>query len=442
MTRLRVLALLTTIAFAASDECVDNELWHHKQRGEDYDCEWVSAYTKMRCHVNGILVGDDATTVVAKDACMKSCSPSCALDPEMENVVFVHDSVLDDFLGETLLMDAHRAGEINFLGSMVVNADSVLPSSMDLVYKFRELHGTKDPFVGLSSSRMFNAFPWDYRRDSYSMDNLDVMQAVETEIPAVYPEANAWLEGILEDAPEASITLMYVAGATPIHEIFMKKPELAGKIKKMIWMAGAIDVHGNLESRHFEGFAKCTEDMGWCEPSEFSFAEWNIFVDPYATDYIFRETTFPIYMVPLDVCDKLPIPGTFMETLYAADSEECNEGIYQALVASYDRFAAPQPFYKLWDSGAVMYYLDPTGFGEPELTEVCVGTSWDYLGGLFRKENVDKDEPACDLLVQEGTCACRELYLVLTLATNDAGDEDPQQVFDFGAKGACAAGTG
>ena len=33
-----------------------------------------------------------------------------------------------------------------------------------------------------------------------------------------------------------------------------------------------------------------------------------------ATDYIFRETTFPIYMVPLDVCDKLPIPGTFMET--------------------------------------------------------------------------------------------------------------------------------
>ena len=27
----------------------------------------------------------------------------CGLDPETENVVFVHDSVLDDFLGETLL---------------------------------------------------------------------------------------------------------------------------------------------------------------------------------------------------------------------------------------------------------------------------------------------------------------------------------------------------
>jgi inosine-uridine nucleoside N-ribohydrolase len=76
----------------------------------------------------------------------------------------------------------------------------------------------------------------------------------------------------------------------------------------------------------------------------------------YATAYLFTETSFPIAIVPLDVCDKLPIPGQFMDTLRAANSSECNQGIYEALLVSYDTFAAEQPFYRLWDSGAVMYY--------------------------------------------------------------------------------------
>ena len=47
--------------------------------------------------------------------------------------LFSPREALDDFLGETLLMDAHRSGKINYLGSVVVNADCALPSSMDLV---------------------------------------------------------------------------------------------------------------------------------------------------------------------------------------------------------------------------------------------------------------------------------------------------------------------
>ena len=132
-------------------------------------------------------------------------------------------------------------------------------------------------------------------------------------------------------------------------------------------MAGAIDVAGNLEpacdsfrcAPYF--FPHCTEDMGWCEVCDpevsghcTGFPEWNVFVDPYATAYLFTETSFPIAIVPLDVCDKLPIPGDFMDTLRAANSSECNQGIYEALLVSYDTFAAEQPFYRLWDSGAVL----------------------------------------------------------------------------------------
>ena len=130
-----------------------------------------------------------------------------------------------------------------------------------------------------------------------------------------------------------------------------------------------------------------------------------------------------------------------MDTLRAAESPECKQGIYEALLVSYDTFAAEQPFYRLWDSGAVMYYLDPEDYGEPEVTEICIGTSWAYLGGLFRKSKVDEDAPpAADLSYPAGSApACREVSLVLNLATNADGVEDPQPIFDYAATGACAA---
>ena len=68
-------------------------------------------------------------TIVASEACKEACG-TCGgggggdgdFSDDVDNVIFAHDSVLDDFLGETLLMDAHRSGKINYLGSIVVNA--------------------------------------------------------------------------------------------------------------------------------------------------------------------------------------------------------------------------------------------------------------------------------------------------------------------------------
>ena len=64
------------------------------------------------------------------------------------------------------------------------------------------------------------------------------------------------------------------------------------------------------------------------------------------------------------------------------------------------------------------------------MTEICIGTSWNYLGGLFRKSKVDEDAPpAADLSYPAGSApACREVSLVLNLATNADGEEDPQPI--------------
>ena len=40
-------------------------------------------------------------------------------------VIFAHDAVLDDFLGEALVMEAHNKGEINLLGAAAGNPHSM-----------------------------------------------------------------------------------------------------------------------------------------------------------------------------------------------------------------------------------------------------------------------------------------------------------------------------
>ena len=96
----------------------------------------------------------------------------------------------------------------------------------------------------------------------------------------------------------------------------------------------------------------------------------------YATAYLFTETSFPIAIVPLDVCDKLPIPGQFMDTLRAANSSECNQGIYEALLVSYDTFAAEQPFKPEWKSN----FRRPT----PSTRRASVAASARWRGGSRR----------------------------------------------------------
>lgn len=55
----------------AADDCGNDPLWHHKNRGKDYGCKWVAEHQE-RCDVKGY-VGEAEVIVVAKDACKKAC---------------------------------------------------------------------------------------------------------------------------------------------------------------------------------------------------------------------------------------------------------------------------------------------------------------------------------------------------------------------------------
>ncbi len=95
---------------------------------------------------------------------------------------------------------------------------------------------------------------------------------------------------------KTSIDILAIGPLTNIAEFIQKYPKLKNRIHMIYLMGGAIHVPGNIQ------------DVD--KYSDNTSAEWNIYIDPYAADKVFR-SGIPITLVPLDVTNTLPIDMTF-----------------------------------------------------------------------------------------------------------------------------------
>jgi len=316
-----------------------------------------------------------------------------------KKVIFIQDACLDDFLAIAALARSHKNGDIEWLGDIVVNGDSVLPQSMDLTQTFHQQLDVTDVPVFLSRIRLFNAFPYLYRNDTWAMTTLPSIEkatkaAVEgakanggqwfTQVECdgcaeEYPDPYPWLVKTLQEAEDDSITILNVATQTILKEVFEEYPDLVCKVKEMVWMAGAINVRGNTENT-WESWA-----IGHGYSGMNHYAEWNVYGDAYAAKWLLETVPFPIYDIPLDVCDKIPVCNEisceFIKLMNT--STGCPNGlIFEALNEAYAKFAAPAPFYRLWDSAATAYVLKSEYFLDEGTTPLACITDWGYEGWL------------------------------------------------------------
>eukprot|EP00192_Tetraselmis_astigmatica_P012997 CAMPEP_0117660748 /NCGR_PEP_ID=MMETSP0804-20121206/7133_1 /TAXON_ID=1074897 /ORGANISM="Tetraselmis astigmatica, Strain CCMP880" /LENGTH=387 /DNA_ID=CAMNT_0005467497 /DNA_START=569 /DNA_END=1732 /DNA_ORIENTATION=+ len=285
------------------------------------------------------------------------------------------DAVIDDMMAIAILSNAHKTGDIELLGNIIINADSVLPWSTDLSWKIHKVWNTTDVPLLLSDGRNFNAFPWEYRRDTKSMYELESIQNIDGTPPYFLDNGEEWLKSALQGVEDGSILLVHVAALTNLKMVFQDAPELLAKVKEMLWMAGAIHVGGNLEKRQFDGFNE--------------YAEWNVFGDPEAAAWVFDNAPFPIRLFPLDLADQVPVQGFFMDTMQAVgEANDCHEDAFNAMYEAYEVFAAPQPFYRLWDTSAVVYAVHPEFYAEPHPMDLAVVTDYHtYPGWLAQPAN-------------------------------------------------------
>jgi inosine-uridine nucleoside N-ribohydrolase len=113
------------------------------------------------------------------------------------------------------------------------------------------------------------------------------------------------------------ITIVTLGPLTNIAEALQADPSLVARIERIVAMAGAVDVPGNV-SLGAEGAPPLP-------------AEWNVYADPTAADLVFR-SGIPITLVPLDATNAVPVDAAFFAAL-EADHEAAPADIAYELLA-------------------------------------------------------------------------------------------------------------
>eukprot|EP01065_Artemidia_motanka_P051115 TRINITY_DN890_c0_g1_i2.p1 TRINITY_DN890_c0_g1~~TRINITY_DN890_c0_g1_i2.p1 ORF type:complete len:341 (+),score=88.44 TRINITY_DN890_c0_g1_i2:91-1113(+) len=282
------------------------------------------------------------------------------------SIVFIQDAAIDDFVCTLLLTRASETSAA-FRGEIIVNADSVLPDSMQAVSKMHAALGVQGQVpLSLSGARMYNGFPWAYRAETQLFNNLSSLAPFHSAVSWPYVDGDRWLLEFLENSTNGSVDVALTTAATPVVNVLQKHPHLAAKIKRVLWMAGAVHVPGNLD------------------PSEFNWrnskAEWNVFADPFAAKDLLLQSQahgFPVLLFPLDISDTTPIRGAYMQALREALNQTTpgtpEHQLRQVVLDAYN-LVQGDAFYRLWDATTVGYLQWPELYAAPKPLPLTVET--------------------------------------------------------------------
>ncbi len=259
-------------------------------------------------------------------------------------VILLHDGAIDEFVAAATLM---TAPEVDLLGTVVVNADCIGLPALEVQWKIQDLLGCADLPLGLSAARAVNPFPWSYRGDCVAMQGISSLRNRPNPVWITVPDGDELLLQLVEANP--GVTVLALGPVAPLTDLLTRRPDLESHIDRVVWMAGALAVAGNLDPT--------TLVPGVANP----FAEWNVFWDPYSADALLAQLDVATTLVPLDVSDQVPLTGAFESKLL--DAARLQRPLARL---AYDAYSlvdlATEPFYRLWDTTTVAWLLDPSLF--------------------------------------------------------------------------------
>lgn len=250
-------------------------------------------------------------------------------------VLMDHDGGVDDYLATMLLMTMDR---IELLGVVVTPADCYAEPAVSATRKILDLMESSHIPVALSTVRGINPFPRLYRRDSFIVDHLPILNQNETiTTPLLAQSGQDFMIQVLRDAPEP-VTLMVTGPLTTVAVALDKAPEIEAKIQKIVWMGGALNVGGNVEKS--------------LEAGQDGSAEWNVYWDPISAARVW-ETQIEIIMCPLDLTNNVPVTS---EVVYKMGRQRHYP--ISDLAGQCYALVIPQDYY-FWDVLATAYLAHP-----------------------------------------------------------------------------------
>ena len=204
-----------------------------------------------------------------------------------------------------------------------------------------------------------HAFPTEWRD---AADDAWGLALPDVEAPASTPTAVDLLARTL--AP-GDTTLLTLGPLTNVAEAFRAHPDLAGQVRSVVVMGGAVDVGGNA---HLQSGDSAT-------------AEWNLYVDPTAADEVLGSGA-PIVLVGLDASGRAPVDRAFLDLL-AANTHTTAAGLVATLLAGNPQVASGEAYF--WDPLAAAAVVD-AGLLTTEVARIDVVTEEGTDSGRTRRD--------------------------------------------------------
>lgn len=265
-------------------------------------------------------------------------------------VLMDHDGGVDDYLATMLLMTMDR---IECLGIIVTPADCYVQPAVSATRKILDLIDCSDVPVAESTVRGINPFPRLYRRDSFIVDHLPILNESETiRTPLVAETGQEFMVRVVAQASEP-VTLMVTGPLTTVAAALDTAPEIEAKIKQIVWMGGALNVSGNVEKS--------------LEAGQDGSAEWNAYWDPLAAERVWQ-TQIGILMCPLDLTNQVPVTSEVVQQLGKQRRYPLSD-----LAGQCYALVIPQDYY-FWDVLATAYLAHPEFYQLREWETMIVTT--------------------------------------------------------------------
>jgi pyrimidine-specific ribonucleoside hydrolase len=214
------------------------------------------------------------------------------LSGPVRDVVVDTDLAADDLVALAFLLESPQVDvrAITVSGTGEVRC----PAGLEVARGVLALTGHDDIPVACGTSTPLpggHQFPAEWRYSAAAAWGLDLPEDAA-------PDQETTGVDLLAQSLTRRTTLLALGSLTNVAAAFEADPSLAGRVRDVVLMGGAVDVGGNV---YLDGVEAPT-------------AEWNVYVDPQAAQEVFSSGA-PATMVGLDATNEAPISGDFVGRL-------------------------------------------------------------------------------------------------------------------------------
>ncbi|GAB3880764.1 nucleoside hydrolase [Spirosoma agri] len=305
-------------------------------------------------------------------------------------VLMDHDGAIDDLLSQLLVL---TMPDVDLIGVTVTPADCYIEPALESTYKLLQLMGKEQIPLGRGDYYGINAFPSEWRARPEIINALPMLiNLPKAPDPYTYLSAPDLIIDRLTNAP-GNVTMLMTGPCSNLVLALEKAPELAAKLEEVVWMAGAFNVSGNVQTFQHDGSA-----------------EWNVLWDPISTKKLL-ELELPLTFIPLDVTNHVPVTKAFLSTLATQIDYNLSNLTGQFWALTIDTIPGYYYTYFMWDILATSYlampeqfktevvkakvstrppnagqtYLDDAGYSVKIATDVNVEYFYEYLLTQFKR---------------------------------------------------------